>query len=290
MSCLMEPLCLTGNHKILLIYERPLMKSRSLCLMGLAAAATLLSSHAHAQAFGFYRSPVAHGMTQGGSAGLAVVGGRQYLGSDESRTMLGPTFDYQWANGVFLGAGNGLGINLSQRPERSYGLRLTADFGRDEKRSTALTGMGDIPARPEIGGFANFRVADGWEVVSSIRYGAGDDRKGLVVDVGLNMSHPLSPSLRLNAGVATAWANRAWAQSHFGVNTQQAANSGYAGFNPSAGLRDVRFGVALNYAIAPNWSLTGGLSVSRLLGDAKDSPIVRDRSSVTGVVSTSYRF
>lgn len=61
-------------------------------------------------------------------------------------------------------------------------------------------------------------------------------------------------------------------------------------FNPSAGLRDIRFGLALNYAIAPNWSLTGGLSLSRLLGDAKDSPIVRDRSSISGVVSTNYRF
>lgn len=266
------------------------MKSSSLCLIGLATAATLVSAQAHAQAFGFYRSPVQQGVTQGGSAGFALVSGREYLGSDESRTMLVPTFDYQWANGVFLGAGNGLGINLSRHPEHNYGLRLTADFGRDDNRSAALTGMGDIRARPEIGGFANFRLADGWVLASSVRYGAGDDRKGLVVDLGLNMSHPLSPSLRLNVGVATAWANRAWTQSYFGVNTQQAANSGYASFNPSAGLRDVRFGVALNYAIAPNWSLIGGLSFNRLLGDVKDSPIVRERSSVTGVVSTSYRF
>ena len=264
------------------------MKTQSLYLIGLTTAAALVSAQAHAQAFGFYRSPALPGMTQGGSAGFAVVGGRQYLGSNESRTMLVPTFDYQWANGVCVGVGNGLGINLSRNPQSSYGLRLTADFGRDEKRSAALAGMGDIRARPEIGGFANFRVADGWELASSIRYGAGNDRKGLVVDLGLNMSHALSPSLRFNAGVATAWANRA--QSYFGVNALQAANSGYTVFNPSAGLRDIRFGVALNYTIAPNWSLTGGVSLNRLLGDAKDSPIVRDRSSVSGVVSTSYRF
>lgn len=259
-------------------------------LIAAATVAALFASQAHAQAVGFYRSPVLPGMTQGGSAGLAVLASRQYQGSDESRTLLVPTFDYQWANGVFVGVGNGLGINWSRSPERSYGLRLTADFGRDDKRSVALAGMGDIRTRPEIGGFANFRVADGWEVASSIRYGAGNDRKGLVVDLGLNMSHALSPSLRLNAGVATAWANRALTQSYFGVNTQQAANSGYAVFSPSAGLRDVRVGVALNYTIAPNWSLTGGLSLNRLLGDAKDSPIVRDRSSISGVVSTSYRF
>lgn len=35
--------------------------------------------------------------------------------------------------------------------------------------------------------------------------GAGNDRKGLVVDLVLPMSHALSPSLRLNTGVATAW-------------------------------------------------------------------------------------
>lgn len=266
------------------------MKSRSLCLAVLATTATLLSAQAHAQAFGFYRSPVTPGLKQGGSVGLAVLNTREYLGSNESRTRIVPTLDYQWANGVFAGVGNGVGINLSRRADVAYGLRITADVGRDEKRSVALTGMGDIQVRPEIGGFANWRLTDQLSLASSVRYGSGNDRQGLVVDVGLNVSTALSPAWRLNAGVASAWANRAYQQSFFGVTAVQALNTGYAAFTPSAGLRDLRFGVALSYALAPSWTVTGGLSLTRLLGDARNSPVVRETSSLSGAVTASYRF
>jgi len=37
-------------------------------------------------------------------------------------------------------------------------------------------------------------------------------------------------------------------------------------------------------------TVTGAVSLSALQGDAKNSPIVRERSSVTGVVAVSYRF
>jgi outer membrane scaffolding protein for murein synthesis (MipA/OmpV family) len=281
---------MTSHHKIAWIDERSLMKSRSLCLTALATAATLLSAQAHAQAFGFYRSPVTPGLKQGGSVGLAMLGTREYLGSNESRSLIVPTFDYQWANGVFAGVGNGVGINLSKRADAAYGLRLTADFGRDDKRSSVLAGMGDIHARPEIGGFANWRLTDDLSLASSIRYGSGNDRQGLVVDVGLNVSTTLTPAWRLNAGVATAWANRAYQQSFFGVSAVQALNTGYTAFTPSAGLRDIRIGVALSYALAPSWTVTGGLSLTRLLGDARNSPIVRETSALSGAVSASYRF
>lgn len=266
------------------------MKSRSRCLTGLATAATLLSAQAQAQAFGFYRSPVTPGLKQGGSVGLAVLSTREYLGSNESRTLFVPTLDYQWANGAFAGLGNGGGINLSRRADLAYGLRITADFGRDETPSGALSGMGGIQMRPEIGGFANWHLTDHLSLASSVRYGSGNDRQGLVVDLGLNVSTALTPAWRLNAGVASAWANRAYQQSFFGVTAAQALNTGHAAFTPSAGLRDLRFGVAIRYALAPSWTVSGGLSLTRLLGDARNSPIVPETSSLSGTVTASYRF
>ena len=255
-----------------------------------ALTGALLATSVHAQAFGFYRSPVAQGQTQGGSVGLAVLATREYAGSDESRTLVVPTFDYQWANGVFLGASNGLGINFSQSGDTAYGLRVTVDTGRDASRSAALTGLGDVRSRAEVGAFAKLPLSETLQLASTLRYGSGSDRDGVVLGVGVNFSTPLSPSLRLSAGVASAWANRAYTQSYFGVSPAQSATSVYAPYSTGAGLRDVRLNLGLAYAVAPSWTLTGRLSLTQLLGDAKDSPLVRERSSFSGAVTASYRF
>jgi outer membrane protein len=66
--------------------------------------------------------------------------------------------------------------------------------------------------------------------------------------------------------------------------------SGNAVYSPGAGDRDVRTRLALTYSIDRTTSVTTVLSTSSLLGEAKDSPIVRKRASGTGVVGITYAF
>lgn len=63
----------------------------------------------------------------------------------------------------------------------AYGRRITADFGRRESRSPILQGMGDIESRPTVGGFFNYSPTRAVTLNSSLRYGSGNDRQGLVV-------------------------------------------------------------------------------------------------------------
>ena len=100
----------------------------------LACAWTL--SHAQSD---FYRRPVPPGVTEGGVVGMALLAGKSYQGSDESRYRALPAIDYQWSNGFFAGVLNGVGYNASSTPFMAYGLRITADFGRKE-RGQALQG------------------------------------------------------------------------------------------------------------------------------------------------------
>jgi outer membrane protein len=79
-------------------------------------------------------------------------------------------------------------------------------------------------------------------------------------------------------------------QSSFGIDATQSANSGYAVYTPSAGLRDVRINTSLTYRVTERIGITGAVSLSSLQGDAKDSPIVRRRSSANGVLAVSYAF
>lgn len=253
-------------------------------------ATVVATPAAWAQAFDAVRLYGATATSDGGTVGAAVVAGRQFQGSGERRTLLLPLLDYQWKSGWFAGTANGLGYDFSRRPDMNYGVRVTADFGRKESRSPALRGMGDVDIRPEIGIFYNYSVTPSFALTSSLRYGSGNDRNGMVVDLGAAYSMALAPQWRLGLGVSATYANENYMQSYFGVTPAQATTSGYAVYNADAGIRDVRANAALTYSINPRLSVTAAVSASALQGDAKDSPVIRKRSATTGIVGVSYRF
>ena len=266
----------------------PSLHSLRLAALGLLLAG--LSPFAFAQTFDAVRLYGAAPGQDGGVVGAAVVFGRDYPGSNKRRTSVYPALDYQWRNGFFAGTTNGLGYNFSSSPTTQYGLRITADLGRDESRSPALTGLGDIDVRPEVGGFFNYFVSRDISLTSSLRYGAGNDRKGLVLDLGAGYSTALAPSWRLGVGVAASVVNQKYMQSYFGVDAGQAVTSGYAAYAPAAGVRDLRTSAALTYRLNDKVGIIGAVSLSGLQGDAKNSPVVRRTSTVNGVLAATYAF
>ena len=229
-------------------------------------------------------------MRASGTVGAVAIAGHQYMGSNERRTSALPLLDYRWANGWFVGTTNGVGYMFDSAPNMQYGVRLTGDFGRNESRSTVLTGMGDIKARPEIGAFFNYLPTREVFLTSSLRYGSGTDRKGMLLDLGAGYAIQLTPQWRAAVGVAATVVNRELMQDYFGVTAAQAASSGHAVYTAGAGLRDVRVNLSVNYFITSAWTLTGAVTAASLEGDAKNSPIVRERKSVQGILALGYRF
>ena len=256
----------------------------------LAGAALLACGGAQAQAFDAVRLFGAAPGEDGGSVGAALISAHAYLGSNERWNRIFPLLDYQWRNGWFAGTTNGLGVDLSHDPRNQYGLRLTADLGRKEDRSAALTGLGDIDPRPEVGAFFNHFLSREIFLTSSLRYGSGNDRKGLIVDAGAGYSTNLAPQWRIGLSLAGSYVNANYNQSEFGINATQAAASGYALTTPGAGLRDLRGSAFLTYVVGPRFTMTGVLNATGLLGDAKSSPIVTQKTSANGVFGFSYGF
>jgi len=228
--------------------------------------------------------------TESGLAGIAVVSAPRYLGSDQRRVLAAPLLDYQWRNGWFAGSVNGIGYNFSKEGTLQFGLRLTADLGRKERRSSALRGLGDVDGRAEFGGFLNVRPTPHLLLSSSLRAGSGDDRRGLVLDLGATQSIALSPQLHASLGLGLTLANREHLRSYFGVSAAQSAASGYSAYAPDAGLRDFRASLGLSYMITPATALSLGLTAQVLQGDAEKSPVTRDRSALSGLLALSHRF
>lgn len=268
---------------------RPALRQSALVALATLAGAGFAAG-VRAQAFDAVRLYGVAPDRDGGIVGAAVVAGHQYMGSDERRTRLYPALDYRWANGWLAGTTNGIGYNFSRDARMQYGVRLTADFGRDESRSSALRGLGDVKARPELGLFYNLQPTPRTFLTSSLRYGSGDGRDGLLLDLGIGVNAQLASAWRVGAGVSATWANAAYTQSYFGIDAAQALRSGYGLYRPGAGVRDVRVSVSATYAITPRTSATAALSYGRLQSGAARSPIVRDRDGVGGVLALSYAF
>ena len=263
------------------------MKTPSLLV---AFLLTLIHGWTLAQSPAFYSRLLPPHVSEGGFGGLSVIAARDYLGAKDGKVSVMPNIHYQWANGVFAGLSNGVGMNFAKDPALAYGVRATFNPGRQESASVALDGLGNIKARPELGLFANRHLSRELQLTSSLRHGSGKDRKGLLLDLGANYSLPLSPALRVSAGVAATWANAAHTLEHFGVTTAQASASGYGVYTPGAGVRDVRASVSITYALSPQWFLSGALSTSALQGDAQNSPLVQRRNSTSAVLSVAYGF
>jgi outer membrane scaffolding protein for murein synthesis (MipA/OmpV family) len=255
----------------------------------LAAGIALAAPNVFAQAFDAVRLNGAAPGKDGGSVGAAAIATYEYQGSDQRSTVLVPVLDYQWANGWFAGVTNGLGYNFSDSPQLQYGLRLTANLGRKQSAASTLRGMGDIDAAAEGGAFFNYSLPQGMYLSSSLRYGAAGG-KGLLVDLGAGYLTEIAPRWHLAAGAGITLANAHYMQSFFGVTGAQSAASGHAVHRAGAGARDLRANLALSYSIDPKTSITTALYASSLLGDAKDSPLTRKRTSESVVVAVTRAF
>ncbi|MGL6112075.1 MAG: MipA/OmpV family protein [Rubrivivax sp.] len=225
-----------------------------------------------------------------GLAGVAVIAGHEYLGSDERKTLVLPALSYQWKNGWFAGTGNGVGYKFHSPETMQYGLRVTLDLGRDANDAAALAGMGDIDMSPEVGGFFNYFITPEWFLTSSFRYGAGNDHDGSQTDFGIGWSKQLAPQWRGALGVAATYVNSKYMQAFYGVTPQQSATSGYPVYAPGAGLRDVRGTASLTYFFNAEWSLTAAATVRALQGEVKASPIVTEDLPVSGILALGYTF
>jgi len=155
-----------------------------------------------------------------------------------------------------------------------------------------LDGVYTLKRRVLYGGFANFYLAPQLRLTTNVLYGAGNDRNGLRMHVALqHLQQDIAPhhTLALSAGVTLV--NRAYNMAYFGVSREESDNFGFhAEYHPDGGIEDVRAGARWNWAVSPTWMLTTGLQVSRLVGDARKSPLVERPTNVSLSTALVYRF
>lgn len=225
-----------------------------------------------------------------GAIGLLVSNGTAFMGSDERSTKLQPGFYLRWgrysltnASGFYTRSNDqvvrGLGVDLGHSARWKLTLGLRYDGGRRESTSGQLAGLGSVKhtVRARLGG--RYHLDDHWQLGGSWSADAFGRGGGHYGEFSIERHQRASPTTTWVAGAGFSAAGDRYLQSWFGVTPEQSSRSGYAVYEPKAGLRDASVYASLRSQVAPRWVLLGGASATRLLGSAADSPLVRQRST-----------
>jgi outer membrane scaffolding protein for murein synthesis (MipA/OmpV family) len=204
-----------------------------------------------------------------------------------------PAFDIRYKDWIFLSSRRGLGLDLVQDREQAWraGPIVTYRLPRYDGASSALSGLGDVDGTVEAGGYVEYTPSPlGGRLEARQGFGG---HHGVLIDMGVSYRELLTDEVMVNLGPGATWASDDYMETYFGISSAQSARSAYPAFDADAGFKDVSFGAALTYSPLPFLALTGFASYERLLGDAAESPLVRDGGSPNQVmvgVTLTLRF
>lgn len=236
-----------------------------------------------------------------GALGLVAANGPSYMGASDRSNSFVPAFYLRWGRVTLTNAGGfvtrrteevdrGLGLDLSASEHLRLKLALRFDNGRSDSDSPALRGLGNVRSTVRA------RLSAQYPLASELKLGAAWSLDllgrggGSFGDLSLQFDHPLGSDLSMSLSTAVTLANRRYLQSWFGVDAEQSAATGYALYEPHAGVRDVAASLTLRGRLGERWMTMGSLGGSVLLGSAADSPLTHQRSGWRVGAGMAYRF
>jgi outer membrane scaffolding protein for murein synthesis (MipA/OmpV family) len=225
--------------------------------------------------------------------GLGVAGGfaPSYEGSKHYRAVPAPAISLSWGDTLVIDNTTAR-LNVINTPWLQAGPLVDWRSGRKEDDDRhRLRGLGDIDDSVDLGGFA--RVGFGnWSAGVTARQDVLN-QGGALVDLTTGYALPVSDALTLSLGADATWASDDYMSANFGITRRQAQRTDFKTFDAGAGFKNAGLSLGANYALSERWGVGAVTGYERLLGDAADSPIVKQGGSPDqyyGFVSITYRF
>ena len=225
-----------------------------------------------------------------GQVGLGARVGPSHPGSPKTTTTPLPLVEARSPDGRwFVSTRSGVGVNVLNAQTTKAGVAVTYVPGRDSEDDVRLGGIKDIDPAAGVRLFASHAITEAVTVRGDLTkdLGGGD---GMRATVGIDRRFEVTPALRIIAGADTTWDDENDQETWFGVTPAQSAASSLPRFQAGAGIRDIRASLGGTYALTPKIGLSLVGSVSRLLGDAADSPVSADDTGPALMGGISYRF
>jgi MipA family protein len=235
--------------------------------------------------------------------GIGAGTAPDYEGSDDYGFFPFPFFDMSYQG--FGLRSNRLGVEADVFPMDALaaGPIVRYDMGRDDDvKDSFVKQLPEVDGSVEVGGFVGtglplrFIGMDSDAIITArleFVQGLNGGHEGATATGSLGLVAPLSSDLTLITSVSTTYMSSDYADAYFSISGPASSASGLAAYEADAGFKDVSVSAIVDYGITENVSLTAIGSYSRLIGDAADSPIVKDRGDENqffGGIGLSYTF
>ena len=215
-----------------------------------------------------------------------------YPGADG--VSLRPLIDLSRATGDepfgFEAADEGFGFALY----RADGFSIGPSIGFEGKRTADDVGtqVPDVGFTVEAGGFAQYELTEALRLRVEARQGIGG-HKGFISVLSADYVTRDGDRQLLAFGPRVTITDNRYQDAYFSVRPGDAALSGLPAFNAGGGVQSV--GAAASYIrqFTQRWGIYSYARYDRLIGDAGDSPLVRQygsRDQLSGGVALTYTF
>jgi len=219
----------------------------------------------------------------GAAAGMAP----DYQGSDDYKFVGAPFFKFTfWGQRYAQLLGTELTVNLINDPVLRFGLSVNYRPGRnDDVDDPVVAKMEEIDDTAEMGAFIGAQFIDKsnprhrFTATLDFLGDVGNVYNGYNVTLSARYWYPISMPIDLSIGASATYADDNYMQTYFGVSQEDSIRSGLRVFNASSGIKDFTVSPAVVYHLSKQWHVGAGLRYQRLLDDAENSPVVRDRGS-----------
>ena len=183
-------------------------------------------------------------------------------------------------------------MNLVRDPAWRFGVALAPGFGRARRESDhpSLAGTGDIERATRASVFGGYTWRRWLSATLRVSTDIEGEDQGTLALLDVNARWRVADRVFMSAGPGVTWADKDYTMTFFGVTEDQAARSTLPAYEAGSGWNAVRFGVGAGYRIDAHWNLGARVSISRIVGDAADSPITRDRTPYGAALFVTYGF
>ncbi|MDX2235274.1 MAG: MipA/OmpV family protein [Hyphomonadaceae bacterium] len=236
---------------------------------------------------------------EGGDDWAIVVGagaayGPKFVGAEDSETVAFPYLSITYRNRFFLDARQGLGFFAINNEDGVAGIAVGAGPARDSKDDRRLfDGVDDIDSGAALRVFGS-KTLGVVEASGAVTRTSGDV-EGTTLDLGLGTGLPLGETTFVGLSVGATWADEDYLNGLFGVTAAQAQRRAtqrltqpnltpLRAFEPESGFHQASVELSFTHVMAEKWVLTASVGYSQLLGDAADSPFVREVGAPSGAL------
>ncbi|HTC52275.1 MAG TPA: MipA/OmpV family protein [Steroidobacteraceae bacterium] len=227
-------------------------------------------------------------------AGVAAEVQPAYEGARAYKVSGGPVVNIYYRDIVFFSTGEGLGYNFLRGDHYQIGVGLTYDLGRSQKLDGAnLNGMGDIKAAPVGKLYGSWVLSKKFPMILRVaarQYIGG--AQGAVGDASVYLPLPgSSKTFVMFAGPSITLGTAHYLQTMYGVNAQQAMDSGHPEYDITrAGTSTAGVGFSATKFIGKHLLINLDSAISQVRGTPARSPLIEQRTQRVLALSFEYHF